>query len=507
MNRLRNNPSLSVIVRDLPFSCTSEDLRDLCIHLSGRTPTFALVQCDAKQRSLHYGYLMFEETEEVEEVLKCMNGRRYLGRDIRAARFEVSAPNQLAKSGDIHVYFRSIRNSLPRITEETIRTFLERYGEITNVVIRQYSVDSAGKQEGFGFVTFRDPSIHEHIAATVRHVCFDGASFDCSWSKKYLVGSGEADQGSPVDKLDDLGRSRSGDDFIEESSSVSTANSTGLPSHYQPVIYTTTAPLPYDAPPAMAYFPAPLIPGPAYLSHPPLYYPTVPANIAQPRPPMMVMHQLPNTPPPLMVPAQWGTPPLPASSSASPTSQGSGNVSVNYQTHNFQQMQQAGPMSSHPSFSSMSSSPPPPAFIQQLPVFGPPIMIPAPYTQASPQVGYEPRPMHSPPFQTYSPTSHSMPHHFTAYMPPAYPATSHLMAPPMGAQMMPRSTRHQAMTAAQQILSASPSPIESSMGQQQFQHSQPYMHPQNLQSNPENTSHNAVRTRTPQEDQYTQQFR
>lgn len=136
----RENPHHSIIVRDLPFSCTTADLRDLCIQLSGVTPQYAYVQCDSQQKSLHYGYLMFEDEANVPRVVASMNGHRFLGRDIQAARFVSSAPNQLAKPAHIHIFFRSTRVSLPRVTEETLRTFLERYGELSSVVICEHGL-------------------------------------------------------------------------------------------------------------------------------------------------------------------------------------------------------------------------------------------------------------------------------------------------------------------------------------------------------------------------------
>lgn len=79
----QSNSERSVFVRDLPFACTSEVLRDFFIENLGLTPEKALVCENRKGRNLQFGCVLFEKEEDIHLAINTLNNSRFQGRNIR----------------------------------------------------------------------------------------------------------------------------------------------------------------------------------------------------------------------------------------------------------------------------------------------------------------------------------------------------------------------------------------------------------------------------------------
>lgn len=135
-------PTRTLLVRDLPFSCTTEDLESFFRDRGFEKISKSFVCFDRRNCPLHYGYILFESEEDVERALKEVHGQRLRGRNLRymnvlifffllilcflslipfvwylfrLQHFDSFAASQVATSGDIHVYFRSISDKVPNV--------------------------------------------------------------------------------------------------------------------------------------------------------------------------------------------------------------------------------------------------------------------------------------------------------------------------------------------------------------------------------------------------------
>jgi RNA recognition motif-containing protein len=77
------NASKAVFVRDLPFSCTSTDLRNFFMEMLQVPIKYATVCKNKKRRTLQFGCVLFESEEHAMIAVEKLNGIRFIGRDIR----------------------------------------------------------------------------------------------------------------------------------------------------------------------------------------------------------------------------------------------------------------------------------------------------------------------------------------------------------------------------------------------------------------------------------------
>lgn len=77
------NSNRSVFVRDLPFACTSNVLKEYFIEKLSVPVEKALVCENRKGRNLQFGCVLFEKEEHVQLAIDTLNNSRFQGRDIR----------------------------------------------------------------------------------------------------------------------------------------------------------------------------------------------------------------------------------------------------------------------------------------------------------------------------------------------------------------------------------------------------------------------------------------
>eukprot|EP01033_Poteriospumella_lacustris_P011172 gene11172-7947_t len=93
--------------------------------------------CDNKQqKTLHFGYILLSSEDLVPSAVEKLNGKRFVGRDIKAQPFRSNVALETANTGVIHVGFRGLKAEIPLITEEVLRSYLESFGELDQIVIR-----------------------------------------------------------------------------------------------------------------------------------------------------------------------------------------------------------------------------------------------------------------------------------------------------------------------------------------------------------------------------------
>lgn len=178
-----SNYNRSVFVRDLPFCCTTEELRSLFRHEAGIELEDAVICRNNEGKTLQYGCVMFYDEEDVDKVIDKLNGFRYHGRDIRIIKYNKDAMMESSSTGAVLVSFKGTTQDLELITEATIRAAFEKFGEISHVSIRSHLYNSYGIQGGFGFLGFVDSSVNNRVVAEINQTVLGGVQYDCNWSK------------------------------------------------------------------------------------------------------------------------------------------------------------------------------------------------------------------------------------------------------------------------------------------------------------------------------------
>jgi hypothetical protein len=177
------NPTRSIFVRDLPYFCCSTDLAKF-FYEQLHVPIVHTVVCkNKKRRTLQFGCVMFENEEHVTLAVEVMNGKRFVGRDIRVMFYDTNSPLEASTTGLIHISFKTLLPQCPLVTEAVLRDSFEPYGEIEHVSIRSHKYSEAGMQGGYGFLTFCTPEQNQIVVDKVRQTIINGVLYDCSWSE------------------------------------------------------------------------------------------------------------------------------------------------------------------------------------------------------------------------------------------------------------------------------------------------------------------------------------
>jgi RNA recognition motif-containing protein len=177
------NPTRSIFVRDLPYFCCSTDLAKFFFEQMHVPIVHAVVCKNKKRRTLQFGCVMFEKEEHVALAVEEMNGRRFVGRDIRVMLYDTNSPLEASTTGLIHLSFKTLLPQCPLVTEAVLRDSFEQYGDIEHVSIRSHKYLEAGMQGGYGFLTFRTPEQNKQVVDHVRQTVINEVLYDCSWSE------------------------------------------------------------------------------------------------------------------------------------------------------------------------------------------------------------------------------------------------------------------------------------------------------------------------------------
>ena len=83
LQRFAKHASRTLVIRDLPYSCKNDHLRQFLEVEHGFQVECVHVCSDRKNQSLHYGYALFLSDEMAKDVLNKLQGQRMWGRDLR----------------------------------------------------------------------------------------------------------------------------------------------------------------------------------------------------------------------------------------------------------------------------------------------------------------------------------------------------------------------------------------------------------------------------------------
>lgn len=177
------NSNRSIFVRDLPFACTSEVLRDYCAERLNVPIVKALVCENRKGRNLQFGCVLFETEDHVQLAIDVLNNTRFQGRDIRILRFDPAAPSETSSTGSIHVSFKTM---VPKkqLTEEDLQEVFSQFGVVEHVSIRSLKFSDDGLQGGYGFLSFKSDAENQFAVEQCYQRVINDVIYDCQWSQR-----------------------------------------------------------------------------------------------------------------------------------------------------------------------------------------------------------------------------------------------------------------------------------------------------------------------------------
>lgn len=132
-----NNKNL--LIKNLDLSFTTKDLNKLFCEF-GEISSCKL-EYDQDGKSKGYGYVSFADTESANKAIEKINGKNINGKNIEITVL-IPSKNKCC------IY---VKNFPRDFTEEELKKFFGKFGEITNVTITR---DQNGTNKGFGFITF-----------------------------------------------------------------------------------------------------------------------------------------------------------------------------------------------------------------------------------------------------------------------------------------------------------------------------------------------------------------
>eukprot|EP01038_Epipyxis_sp_PR26KG_P011695 gene11695-15658_t len=190
-----NEKRCSLFIGDLSYFCEEADI------IRGFEPFGEIMEVKIKRnqetnRNLSYGFLRYANSNSAKRAIEEMNGMLLCGRPVRIRwasykNNKFSGENNNDKKDDVNtapVHISFISHQINRIvTEESLRSLFEKYGEIVDTTINKFTLDEAAKkQSGYGFVHF--PKTLEGIQAALnvttknKEISIDNVNYKCNAS-------------------------------------------------------------------------------------------------------------------------------------------------------------------------------------------------------------------------------------------------------------------------------------------------------------------------------------
>ncbi|UKK00708.2 polyadenylate-binding protein [Theileria orientalis] len=162
---LRKSGAGNIFVKNLDKSIDTKSLYDTFAHFG--TILSCKVAVDSTGASRRYGFVHYESEESAREAIEKVNGMLIGGKKVEVAPF---LRKQDRETEEVYTNLY-IRNFPADWDEEALRQFLEKYGEITSMMLKE---DSKGRR--FAFVNYKDPSVAKEVVTTLNDLKLEEAS-------------------------------------------------------------------------------------------------------------------------------------------------------------------------------------------------------------------------------------------------------------------------------------------------------------------------------------------
>jgi polyadenylate-binding protein len=158
-NNYRNNPDYNVFVKKLPKTVTHKEFHDYFSKF-GNIVSAKLVE-DEEGEIIGYGFVLYDNPEASALAIKESNGTEWKGKKLYVGQFSKNRPKRAPQFNNIYV------KNIPKAwTEEDIKTYFRKFGELGSILIRNPDSQNLDKlpedkkayilQHQFAFVCFKD---------------------------------------------------------------------------------------------------------------------------------------------------------------------------------------------------------------------------------------------------------------------------------------------------------------------------------------------------------------
>ncbi|EAN34183.1 polyadenylate binding family protein [Theileria parva strain Muguga] len=162
---LRRSGAGNIFVKNLDKSIDTKSLYDTFSHFG---PILSCkVAVDASGASKRYGFVHYENEESAREAIEKVNGMLIGGKRVEVAPF-LRKQDRESEEVFTNLY---VRNFPADWDEEALRQFLEKYGEITSMMLKE---DSKGRR--FAFVNYKEPEVAKEVVNTLNDLKLEESS-------------------------------------------------------------------------------------------------------------------------------------------------------------------------------------------------------------------------------------------------------------------------------------------------------------------------------------------
>ena len=134
-NKLENN----IFVKKIPKEVTAKEF-DEYFRQFGNIVSAKLAE-DEEGESMGYGFVLYDSEEGAKKAIKECNGKEWRGKKLFVAQFQKNRPKQPPKYNNIYV-----RNIPKSWSEDDIKKYFSKYGEIGSMIVRIPEADKLKKE-------------------------------------------------------------------------------------------------------------------------------------------------------------------------------------------------------------------------------------------------------------------------------------------------------------------------------------------------------------------------
>ena len=134
-NKLENN----IFVKKIPKEVTAKEFDEYSRQF-GNIVSAKLAE-DEEGESMGYGFVLYDSEEGAKKAIKECHGKEWLGKKLFVAQFQKNRPKQPPKYNNIYV-----RNIPKSWSEDDIKKYFSKYGEIGSMIVRIPEADKLKKE-------------------------------------------------------------------------------------------------------------------------------------------------------------------------------------------------------------------------------------------------------------------------------------------------------------------------------------------------------------------------
>ena len=134
-NKLENN----IFVKKIPKEVTAKEF-DEYFRQFGNIVSAKLAE-DEEGESMGYGFVLYDSEEGAKKAIKECHGKEWRGKKLFVAQFQKNRPKQPPKYNNIYV-----RNIPKSLSEDDIKKYFSKYGEIGSMIVRIPEADKLKKE-------------------------------------------------------------------------------------------------------------------------------------------------------------------------------------------------------------------------------------------------------------------------------------------------------------------------------------------------------------------------